>query len=115
MNRVTDLGGYNKLVSGCDGFFVANENDLYVGRAIIKYGEYSQLEMDLLQQVVAPGNVAVDVGAHTVGLAKRVGPKGRVLAFEPQPVIFQNLCANLSLIGTDTEADSALHCNFLSI
>ncbi len=112
MDRVTDLGGFNKLVNARDGFFVANENDMYVGRALIKYGEYSQLEMDLLRQIVAPGDVAADVGAnigaHTVGIAKLVGQAGRVLAFEPQSVIFQNLCANVSL-NSITNVDT-FHC-----
>jgi FkbM family methyltransferase len=43
-----------------------------------------------------------------VGLAKLVENQGRVLAFEPQPVIFQNLCANLSL-NSITNVD-AFHC-----
>ncbi len=112
MDRVTDLGGFNQLVNARDGYFVANQNDAFVGRALIKYGEYSQLEMDLLRQIVAPGDIAADIGAnigaHTVGLAKLVGSSGRVLAFEPQPVIFQNLCANLSL-NSITNVD-AFHC-----
>lgn len=112
MDRVTDLGGFNKLVAGRDGFFVANENDMYVGKSLIKYGEYSQIELDLLQHLVGPGDIAADIGAnigaHTVGIARTVGQQGRVLAFEPQSVIFQNLCANLSL-NSITHVD-AFHC-----
>ena len=51
--------------------------------------------------LIEPGDVVVDVGADigalTVPLARAVGPAGRVLAFEPQPTVFQNLCANLAL------------------
>lgn len=112
VDRVTDLGGFNKLIKARDGFFVANENDLYVGRALIKYGEYSQLEMDLLKQIVKPGDIVADVGAniggHTIGLSQLTGPTGRVLAFEPQPIIFQTLCANLSL-NSLTNVDT-FHC-----
>jgi FkbM family methyltransferase len=48
-----------------------------------------------------PGDVVIEVGAnigsHTVGLAKHVGPQGRVIAFEPQRLVFQTLCANVAL------------------
>jgi FkbM family methyltransferase len=43
--------------------------------------------MDFLAEHVAPSSVAIDVGAnvgeYTLWLAKRVGPQGRVLAYEP--------------------------------
>jgi FkbM family methyltransferase len=46
-------------------------------------------ERALIAQVVKPGMVAVDAGAnvglHTLGLARAVGPSGRVHAFEPDP------------------------------
>jgi len=38
-----------------------------------------------------------NIGAHTVALSKLAGPTGAVLAFEPQRVVFQTLCANLAL------------------
>ena len=50
-----------------------------------------------------PGDVVVEAGAnigvHTLPLAKRVGPGGRVYAFEPQRLVFQTLCANAALNG----------------
>ncbi len=46
-------------------------------------------ELGLLAQFVQPGDVAVDVGANganwTLPLARRVGPKGHVFAFEAHP------------------------------
>jgi FkbM family methyltransferase len=41
--------------------------------------------------------VGANIGAHTVGLARLVGSHGRVLAFEPQRLVFQTLCANVAL------------------
>jgi FkbM family methyltransferase len=38
-----------------------------------------------------------NIGAHTVPVAKRVGPSGGVLAFEPQHLVYQALCANVAL------------------
>jgi FkbM family methyltransferase len=99
--RVQSLAGFNKLVKGRHGWFLANENDVYVGRALIEYGEYGEIESQLLLEYCKPGDVVVEVGAnigsHSVGLATRVGPHGRLAAIEPQPVIFQTLCANLAL------------------
>lgn len=101
MERTQDLGGFNKLVRGRHGTFVANENDIYVGRALLRYGEYSELEFELLRQLCQAGQYVAEVGANvgalTVPLAHTVGPTGRVVAYEPQPVIFQTLCANVAL------------------
>ena len=99
--RVEHLTGFNKLVRGRHGIFVANENDMYIGRALIAYGEFSELEWTLLQRYCGPENVVVEVGAnigaHTVTIARAVGAAGRVVAIEPQPAVFQALCANLAL------------------
>jgi FkbM family methyltransferase len=100
-SRLLETEDYNQLVAGRDGYFLYNRNDQFIGRAIEKYGEFSGLEMDLLRQFCAPGNVVMEVGAnigaHTVGLARLVGSRGRVLAFEPQRLVFQTLCANVAL------------------
>ena len=62
--------------------------DTYVGRSLELYGEYSESEAILFQQILAPGAVAVEAGANigalTVPIATRVGPTGRVIAYEPQ-------------------------------
>lgn len=75
--------------------------DEHVGRSLDRYGEWAQAEVELLQLFVEPGDVVVDVGAnlgtHTVALARRVGPTGAVLAFEPQRFVHQLLCANVAL------------------
>lgn len=100
-DRVQSLPGFNVLVRGRHGLFLANENDIYVGRALIDYGEYSELEWRFLERYCAPGNVVVEVGAnvgsHSVGMSKSVGAGGRLVAIEPQPFVFQALCANLAL------------------
>ncbi len=51
--------------------------------------------------------VGANIGAHTLPLARIVGERGRVYAFEPQRVVFQTLCANMalnSLIQVETYA-----------
>lgn len=83
------------------GLMLYNFHDCYIGRSLELYGEWSEGEIDLFRQQLKPGMVVVEVGAnigaHTVFLAQAVGPAGRVLAFEPQRIVYQTLCANLAL------------------
>jgi len=52
-------------------------------------------EIRLIMQHLAAGDSAVDVGAHkgayTYWMRQVVGPAGKVFAFEPQPVLAENL------------------------
>jgi len=92
---------FNQLKQCRHGLMLYNSHDLYVGRSLDQYGEFSQGEVDLFGQVVKPGQVILEVGAnigvHTVWLAQAVGASGTVLAFEPQRIVYQTLCANLAL------------------
>ncbi|MEO8849352.1 MAG: FkbM family methyltransferase [Casimicrobiaceae bacterium] len=96
-----DPEGFNQLRATRSGPLLYNRHDIYVGGSVAKYGEFSWAEQELFRQVVVPGTVLVEVGAnigaHTVYLAQRVGAAGTVHAFEPQRLVFQNLCANLAL------------------
>jgi FkbM family methyltransferase len=74
------------------------------GLRLFRYG--LQLpEAGLLERLLQPGDVFVDGGAN-VGLfslvaARRVGPSGRVLAFEPVPRLAAAARANARLNGFD--------------
>jgi FkbM family methyltransferase len=91
----------NRLVAGRHGYFLANRFDGYIGLGLIRYGEYAEAEWQVLNQLIEPDSTVVEVGAnigsHTVSIAKKVGPAGRVIAVEPQRVIHQYLSANISL------------------
>lgn len=96
-----DPNGFNELIDGRNGPRLYNRNDIYVGGSLAAYGEFSYSETEFFQQVVLEGNIVVEVGAnigaHTVDIARMVGPYGKVHAFEPQRLVFQVLCANLAL------------------
>lgn len=100
-SRLLETAGYNQLARTREGYVLYNTNDIYIGQAIAKYGEFSRLEMELFEQIIGQNDIIIEVGAnigaHTIGLAQRVGPYGRVLAFEPQRIVFQTLCANIAL------------------
>ncbi len=92
------------LVQARRGWMLANVNDVYMGAAITTYGECNELELAVLMALIQYPGLVVEVGAnmgiHTVPMARAIQEKGRKLvAFEPQPVIFQQLCANLALNG----------------
>lgn len=71
----------------------------YNGMALWHYGIHELEVSEALWRLTDPGECVVDVGAH-IGhmsslLAARVGPSGRVLAFEANPEVFADLEANL--------------------
>jgi FkbM family methyltransferase len=101
INNVLELDDVNCLVRGRHGWFLANRFDHYLGYALVRYGEYGELEHYFLQTLFSRGDCIIEVGAnigsHTVGLAKAVGTRGQVIAIEAQPAIFNVLCANIAL------------------
>ena len=93
--------GFNEIARCRQGPMVHNRHDQYIGAALRKYGEYSRGETELFRQIVREGDTVIEAGAnigvHSLDLSLMVGPKGQVLAFEPQRLVFQTLCANLAL------------------
>src|SRR4051812_48350593 len=71
------------------------KRDQYIGRSLDLYGEFSELEAEIFTKYLQPGNSVIEVGsnigAHTLRLARLVGPQGTVYAFEPQRLLFQLL------------------------
>jgi FkbM family methyltransferase len=98
---VIESESFNRQRACRYGEMLYNIHDMYIGRSLDLYGEFSEGEMELLGPLLRPGQVVVEVGAnigtHTLFFARHVGPTGAVLAFEPQRVVFQTLCANLVL------------------
>ena len=78
-------------------------NTLIAHCALDLCGEFREIEVAFMCEFLEPGDVAVEVGANigslTVPLANAVGEEGTFIAFEPQPVLFKNLCANIALDG----------------
>src|SRR3954469_8060635 len=93
--------GFNHLRDCRHGPMLFNINDKYIGRSLELYGEFSEPEITLLTSYLRPTDTVVEVGAnvgaHTVPRAQAVSGGGEVVAFEPQRLIFQTLCANLAL------------------
>lgn len=77
--------------------------DRTVTRALYVFREYEPTETYLLSTLLRPGMIVVDIGAntgyYTVMAASAVGPRGRVIAFEPNPRNLSLLRENVSLNG----------------
>ncbi|TMQ53691.1 MAG: FkbM family methyltransferase [Candidatus Eisenbacteria bacterium] len=89
-----------ELTAECGGlrFDLDLRDDVQRG---IYFGCYEPRDLSLVSSLVVDGGTCVDVGAnvgfYTLHLAKRVGPRGRVFAVEPDPRNASRLRRNLVL------------------
>jgi FkbM family methyltransferase len=98
-----------RALIGNDNFAIVNRRGLRwhldlsegIDFSIYLLGSFEHSTVVTLQKLVNPGDVVFDiganVGAHTLGLARSVGPAGRVFAFEPSLFAFEKLKDNLAL------------------
>ncbi len=104
-----------RLVQGRHGWMLAHAADVFIGRSFIRYGECCEQEVQFLLQLLRAGGTVVEVGAnigtHTVPLARALAAQQRrLLAYEPQPAMFQTLCANLAVNGIGNVAAQPAAC-----
>jgi FkbM family methyltransferase len=80
------------------------DNDVYIGRALTLYGEREEQEVAFVCSLVKDGDTVIDVGANigmlTIPLAQKAK---RVLAFEPQPKMFELLKENIEQNDLDVD------------
>jgi FkbM family methyltransferase len=84
-----------------DGFLLRVHLGDWLGRHVYVTGEYEPATKEVIKALLSPGDTAVDVGANvgyfTLLASSRVGPAGRVYAFEPAPPTRQDLEWNVRL------------------
>ena len=103
--RRLDVAPPFSLVESRHGWMLVNRNDIYMGQAILRYGECCELEVAALVHLLSlrPGlvvEIGANIGTHSVPIAKALAAQRRqMIVIEPQPFIFHNLCANLALNG----------------
>lgn len=98
--RILENG--NIAIKKCKhGIFAYYIKDMFIGKSLDLYGEWTEPELIALDSLIFPGSVVVDVGAyigtHSIFFAKKVGQTGFVFALEPQRPIYNLLCANVAL------------------
>ncbi|CAD7949282.1 unnamed protein product [Amoebophrya sp. A120] len=83
--------------------FLAPAMDMNVGNAVRHWGTFDLAQSYAMQSFLNEGDVVLDIGANvggfTVPLAEKVGVSGKVFAFEPFRLLFQQLTANVALNG----------------
>jgi FkbM family methyltransferase len=85
-----------------------------IGYNIASHGLYECGVTETLWRLTEPGELAIDAGAN-IGytasiLGIKVGPRGRVICFEPHPQVFESLRENVEIWKKDLRCGSfALH------
>lgn len=73
--------------------------DDVIGRALLHLGVYDLPVSEVIWRITEPREAVIDIGANigyfTRLFAARVGPNGRVTAFEAHPILFEELRSNL--------------------
>lgn len=100
-NCTTFLDFGVETVKSSFGPMMILSNDRYIGPSIKCHGAWCSNELELLKTFLPSRGVVVDgganIGAHSIPFAQFVGPAGRVLAFEPQRLVFYLLAGNVAL------------------
>jgi len=90
------------------GFLFKADLGDWLGQYVYLTGSYEPPTARVIAELLNPGDTFIDVGANsgffTLLASRRVGPNGRVLAFEPVPSMRERLRANLSLNGSTNVA-----------
>jgi FkbM family methyltransferase len=110
----TLLGRTDRQIVVRDG--ISYDLDLTQGIdfAIYLGGMFERNTAIALSKLTEPSSLVLDIGAnigaHTLRLAKLVGPEGRVMAFEPTDFAFGKLRRNLDLNPSLASRVDASHC-----
>lgn len=73
-----------------------NEHITYWTSRYEEHGELSVF-LELLRPDMTVVDIGANIGMYACSIGRRVGPQGKVFAFEPMPDIFQQLVANVAL------------------
>lgn len=110
VRRLAKWGLWHGLSGRDDAEYVARRAKAM--RLLVHLHAYEREHLRFLARCVAPGDTVVDVGAHfgayTMALAQRVGPRGRVLAYEPLPRVHAELVAATRSLPQVTCIEAAL-------
>jgi len=89
----------------CGAMIVAG--DTHIGKWIEETGrlDHDRWLLDRIEPFIPVGGHVVDVGAlygdHTIAYSRRVGPRGRVFAYEPNLIAYRCLKRNMKHFGCD--------------
>jgi FkbM family methyltransferase len=91
------------------GYLLCSSSDPAVLAVLLESGELERGTRLLIQRLLRPGDVFVDIGAnlglHTLAAARTLQGRGRVVAFEPSPETHRLLQAGIWLNGFSSMVD----------
>ena len=107
MHRFTNREGQPHVTELPWGLPLEVETGDAIGFAIVAGGVFDPCVTETLHRLIDPGETVADIGANlgymTSLMAARVGPRGKVLAFEPHPRAYELLSGNAARWrGVDT-------------
>lgn len=92
-----------RVVRTRNGFLYRADLSDWLGQYVFLTGLYEPPTARLMTSLLNPGNNFVDVGANsgyfTLLAARKVGPSGQVISFEPLPSMRERIRQNLALNG----------------
>jgi FkbM family methyltransferase len=110
----TLLGRTDREILVRDGITYDLDLSQGIDFAIYLGGMFERSTAIALSKLTEPSSLVLDIGAnigaHTLRLAKLVGPAGRVMAFEPTEFAFRKLRRNLDLNPSLASRVEAFHC-----
>jgi len=90
----------SELYENEEGKFLVFPNDA-ITQHLKKNKVWEPHFKEVIKVLVKPGATVIDAGANfgynSVLLGKQIGPNGTLVSFEPQRIIYQQLCGNLIL------------------
>jgi len=91
------------LVESEQGIFAVHARDHIVGPCLASLGTWEASVIAHVRRILRPGDFCVDIGAnfgwHTIAMQRAVGPRGKVVAIEPDSENRRVLEWNLRLAG----------------
>lgn len=97
-------GAPREYPSTIETFVLSRDGDVQLARWLHpaeRPKAVTQSSVDALRAFIRPGDVAIDIGAHTgdstVPMALAAGPEGTVFALEPNPYAFKVLASTAAL------------------
>jgi FkbM family methyltransferase len=110
----TLLGRTDRQIVVRDGITYDLDLSQGIDFAIYLGGMFERSTALALSHLTEPSSLVLDIGAnigaHTLRLAKLVGPSGRVMAFEPTDFAFRKLRRNLDINPSLASRVEAFHC-----
>ena len=91
--------GFSAVAEARMGILQYLPDEPVMGLAIGWYGEYLQSQLELLTRIIRPGatvmEVVAGIGAHSMVLARAIGPNGHLFLYESREIVRQILRQNL--------------------